>query len=85
MTEALLTGYRSAIGNSPIIPTGRAFDELLCALVVDKARYELRYELNNRPDWVRIPLTGILTLMQLTSFGASFARLVHIPLGRRAN
>ena len=27
--------------------------------MLDKALYELAYELNNRPDWVRIPLTGI--------------------------
>ena len=27
---------------------------------IEKALYELRYELNNRPDWVRIPLQGLL-------------------------
>ena len=26
--------------------------------------YELRYELNNRPDWVRIPVAGILRLLE---------------------
>jgi maltose alpha-D-glucosyltransferase / alpha-amylase len=30
--------------------------------VIDKAFYELVYELNNRPGWVMIPLTGILSL-----------------------
>jgi maltose alpha-D-glucosyltransferase/alpha-amylase len=30
--------------------------------VLDKALYEVSYELNNRPDWIRIPLTGILKL-----------------------
>ena len=29
--------------------------------VLDKAAYELRYELNNRPDWVRVPLKGLLS------------------------
>ena len=33
---------------------------LLRAFVLDKALYELGYELNNRPDWVHIPLTGLL-------------------------
>jgi maltose alpha-D-glucosyltransferase/alpha-amylase len=35
---------------------------LLTAYLLDKALYELSYELNNRPDWVRIPLQGILSL-----------------------
>jgi len=30
--------------------------------VLDKALYEVRYELNSRPRWVRIPLLGILSL-----------------------
>jgi maltose alpha-D-glucosyltransferase/alpha-amylase len=37
---------------------------LLSIYLFDKALYELGYELNNRPDWVRIPLTGILQLLQ---------------------
>jgi maltose alpha-D-glucosyltransferase/alpha-amylase len=36
---------------------------LLDAFMLDKAFYELHYELNNRPDWVRIPLRGILALL----------------------
>jgi len=35
---------------------------LLAAYLLDKALYELTYELNNRPAWVRIPLIGILSL-----------------------
>ena len=30
---------------------------------LDKALYELNYELNNRPDWVRIPLWDITELI----------------------
>jgi maltose alpha-D-glucosyltransferase/alpha-amylase len=37
---------------------------LLRAYLLEKALYELRYELNNRPDWVKIPLDGILQLVQ---------------------
>jgi predicted trehalose synthase len=37
---------------------------LLRAYLLEKALYELRYELNNRPDWVRIPLEGILQQVQ---------------------
>jgi maltose alpha-D-glucosyltransferase/alpha-amylase len=31
---------------------------------LEKVFYELRYELSNRPDWVRIPLRGILALTE---------------------
>ena len=34
--------------------------------MLDKAFYELVYELNNRPDWVRIPLRGVLELIGST-------------------
>jgi len=37
---------------------------LLDAYVLEKAIYELGYELNNRPDWVTIPLHGITQLME---------------------
>jgi maltose alpha-D-glucosyltransferase/alpha-amylase len=35
---------------------------MLRAYILDKALYELAYELNNRPSWVHIPLTGVLQL-----------------------
>jgi maltose alpha-D-glucosyltransferase / alpha-amylase len=36
---------------------------LLDAFLVDKSMYELEYELNNRPDWLGVPLHGILRLL----------------------
>jgi maltose alpha-D-glucosyltransferase/alpha-amylase len=36
---------------------------LLDAHLLEKALYEISYELNNRPDWVRIPLRGVLDLV----------------------
>jgi maltose alpha-D-glucosyltransferase/alpha-amylase len=36
---------------------------LLALFELEKALYELRYELDNRPDWVPIPVRGILTLI----------------------
>jgi maltose alpha-D-glucosyltransferase/alpha-amylase len=37
---------------------------LLDAFLLDKALYEVGYELNNRPDWVGVPLQGILQLKE---------------------
>jgi maltokinase len=37
---------------------------LLTIFELEKAVYELRYELNNRPDWVRIPVAGIARLLE---------------------
>ena len=45
-------------------PDASQLRTLLRAYLLEKALYELRYELNNRPDWVKIPLEGILQLVQ---------------------
>ncbi len=37
---------------------------LLELFVLEKAVYELKYEVDNRPDWVRIPLTGLLGTLE---------------------
>jgi maltose alpha-D-glucosyltransferase/alpha-amylase len=57
-----LKNYMATMANSPLLPSGQPFDVLLRALMIEKALYELHYELNNRPEWVRIPLTGIQKL-----------------------
>jgi maltose alpha-D-glucosyltransferase/alpha-amylase len=63
VSAAFLRAYRETAGAAPFLPTDDAsFNRLLEAFLLDKALYELRYELNNRPSWVRIPLWGILSL-----------------------
>ncbi len=48
-----------------LLPPGEANARtLLTIFELEKAVYELRYELNNRPDWVRIPVAGIARLLE---------------------
>ena len=64
--SAFLGAYRAAIDPSGLLPGNENdLDALLRAFVLDKALYELAYELNNRPDWVHIPLRGLLALRTL--------------------
>jgi maltose alpha-D-glucosyltransferase/alpha-amylase len=61
---AFLYAYRAAAAGAPFVPTDPAqFILLLDIFMLNKAFYELLYELNNRPEWVRIPLRGILSLL----------------------
>lgn len=51
--DAFLAGYGAALDT-----------ELLALFELDKALYELRYELNNRTDWAQVPLHGVLALIR---------------------
>ena len=61
--EEFLIGYRDTIDQS-LVPFGTSMDKLLRVFELEKAVYELRYELNNRPDWVRIPVAGIVRMLE---------------------
>jgi len=60
--EAFLEGYSAAAGDAGSVAaeTLRAGHGLLGLMELEKALYELAYELKSRPDWVRIPLAGVL-------------------------
>jgi maltose alpha-D-glucosyltransferase/alpha-amylase len=59
-SASFLRGYFDAAGDAAYLPKGQdAFAAMLDFYLLDKAIYELRYELNNRPEWVGIPLEGI--------------------------
>jgi trehalose synthase-fused probable maltokinase len=65
ISAMFLATYLETAGGAAILPQGR--DDLqvvLNAHLLEKAVYELVYELNNRPGWVRIPLSGIAQLVQ---------------------
>jgi maltose alpha-D-glucosyltransferase/alpha-amylase len=63
---AFLDGYVAAAGDSPGYPTDPDQVKVLLELfTLEKACYELRYELDNRPDWIEIPLGGLCELLSL--------------------
>jgi maltose alpha-D-glucosyltransferase/alpha-amylase len=58
-----LQAYVAATKHATFLPVdGESFDAMLTAFLHDKALYELGYELNHRPDWVHIPLAGLLRM-----------------------
>ena len=59
-----LAGYFGIVDRSLVPPGEEARQKLLAVFELEKAVYELRYELNNRPDWVRIPVAGIARLLE---------------------
>jgi maltokinase len=61
--ERFLEGYLETVDQSLLPPGEAAIERLLAVFELEKAVYELRYELDNRPDWVGIPVAGIERLM----------------------
>jgi maltose alpha-D-glucosyltransferase/alpha-amylase len=58
-----LQTYVKAVEGSHLIPADdEPLARLLDVFLLDKALYELQYEFNNRPAWVKIPLMGVLAL-----------------------
>jgi predicted trehalose synthase len=62
--ERFLSHYLSTV-DSTLLPAGEAaINNLLSVFELEKAIYELKYELDNRPDWVQIPVAGIRRLLE---------------------
>jgi maltose alpha-D-glucosyltransferase / alpha-amylase len=62
--EAFMFGYIEAVKGCPAYPADPDHAHVLIDFfTLEKALYELRYEINNRPDWLIIPLKGILGLL----------------------
>ncbi|MBN9685497.1 MULTISPECIES: phosphotransferase [unclassified Corallococcus] len=61
--DAFLEGYRQATRGAAFLPdSDEAFNVMLRAFELEKLLYEVRYELANRPDWVRIPVEALLRM-----------------------
>jgi trehalose synthase-fused probable maltokinase len=64
MSTRFMDSYRTRVGDCPSLPADPGDRErLLRFFLLEKALYELRYELANRPAWVPIPISGILSLL----------------------
>ena len=64
VSGAFVDAYLESAAGQPFVPRVRAEQVALLELaMLQKVLYELNYELNNRPDWVSIPLRGLLDLL----------------------
>ena len=62
--SGFLAGYLADV-EPALLPSGeQAIGRLLTIFELEKAVYELRYELDSRPDWVSIPVAGILRMLE---------------------
>jgi len=65
VSAIFLQSYLKATSSAPFIPQREEeLNILLQAYLLDKAVYEIGYELNHRPDWVIIPVRGIKHLLR---------------------
>jgi predicted trehalose synthase len=59
-----LEGYLDTVDQT-LLPSGQAaIERMLSVFELEKAVYELRYELDNRPEWIGIPVAGIQRLIE---------------------
>jgi maltose alpha-D-glucosyltransferase/alpha-amylase len=60
---AFIGAYDQSARGAGLYENEQDLQSLIALFELEKALYELRYELNNRPDWVRWPLAGITRLV----------------------
>jgi malto-oligosyltrehalose trehalohydrolase/4-alpha-glucanotransferase len=79
-SQAFVDAYFEAARGGSFFPQDRAdADRVVRFFMLEKALYEISYELANRPDWVAIPLRGVLTLLDVEIVTAT--RMHRMPFG----
>lgn len=63
VSSVFVGAYWQTAAGAPFLPTADA-DFILDIFLLEKVFYELKYELNNRPAWVHIPLAGIVDIIE---------------------
>lgn len=63
VSQRFLSAYTSQVGGDLLVEDDESTQILLRAFVLEKAGYELAYEINNRPDWVGIALHSMVELL----------------------
>jgi maltose alpha-D-glucosyltransferase/alpha-amylase len=64
MSGFFMQSYLQTVAGGSFIPREKEdLDVLLQTYILEKAVYELNYELNNRPDWLIIPIRGIKAIL----------------------
>lgn len=79
-----LHSYLSTVAGSRILPSDKtALSVLLDAYLLEKVIYELGYELNNRPDWISIPIKGLEDLLGIEIQPQVAAALTPSPASQK--
>ena len=64
VSSSFVNAYSETMAAQPgLLPQASLTKSILRSYLLEKACYELLYELNNRPAWAGIPITGILSLL----------------------
>jgi len=62
--EAFLRGYSIGVGKASCMPKSASdMSRLISFFEIEKALYELRYEIEHRPHWIGVPIAGLLGIL----------------------
>jgi maltose alpha-D-glucosyltransferase/alpha-amylase len=62
-SSRFLGTYRDAVRGARLVPDGEALDQLLEVFILDRMFRELQHEINNRSQWIPIPVNGLLRIL----------------------